>query len=544
MNEKQDRTVDPMREQTSLQERVRTLEAELAEQKRLIDMLKEGEERFRIMFESAPDAYYLNDLKGVFLNGNRAAEELIGYQRAELIGKSYLTQNILPLKELLKAAKLLARNALGMRTGPDLFTLIRKDGAPVQVEISTTPVKLQGRTVILGIARNVTDRLRAEAEQRSLQAQLLQAQKMEAVGQLTGGIAHDFNNVITAVKLYGELGLMQHAAGKPLKPAVERILGVADKASNLVKGLLAFSRKPEPERRLCDMNDITVDIRYILSRVLGDDIQLDIALTGKDVSLIADPTELEQVLINLGTNARDAMPEGGRIAIETGLITIDTTAGGENEIPRGSYVTVVFADTGIGMDRKIQNRIFEPFFTTKAGKGTGLGLAIVKRIVAQHGGFIKVESAPGKGTRFTLYFPRQKQASQAPAVKDSEETLRGGSETILLAEDDADVRSPAHDILERFGYTVIEAADGRQARGILQTRANQIDLIVTDLIMPNGSGEELLLEARRTRRPLPALIITGDPGRGAGCREPNIMAKPFSPSDLIRRVREILDGRG
>ena len=548
MNNKDKTEQDLLAEVTAYQERVRVLEASLAESRRIIEVYKEGEERFREMFEAAPDGYYLNDLKGVFIDGNRAAEKIIGYRKEELIGKSYLSLNLLPLGELLKAAKLLAKNAIGMRTGPDVFTLNRKDKSKVVVEISTVPVKLQGRTVILGIARNISERVRAEEEQRRLQAQLLHAQKMESVGQLAGGIAHEFNNSITAIRCYAELALMRRSGNEPIEHYIDHILSVAEKANNLIKGLLTFSRKPEHEQQSCDLAEIVGNVKNILSRIIGDDIRLDIVLKGRELSVQADPAQLEQVLVNLATNARDAMDHGGEITIETGRTEIDAAFILANGFGRpGPYVTIEFSDTGKGMDEKTRERIFEPFFTTKAAdRGTGLGLSMVSAIVQRHNGFIKVESVLGKGSKFTLYFPHEKAVPKAQEIIEAEQALRGGTETILLVEDNDDIREPSRDVLLQFGYAVIEASDGQQAIDLLREHSRRIDLIVTDLVMPKKNGSDVLKEAANIRPGLPSLIISGYPGRVMDLKdfnleEINFIQKPFSPGVLVSKVRDVLD---
>lgn len=531
--------------------RIKDMETSLLERGRLVESLMEGEERFRILFEAAPDGYYINDLRGVFLDGNKAAEDLIGHRKEELIGKSFLSLNLLSLGDIVRAAKLLMKNALGMRTGPDAFTLNRKDGSKVTAEISTIPVKLRGKTVILGIARDVSYRVRAEEEQQKLLSELHHAQKMQEVGRLSGEIAHDFSNMITAIKCYGELALMRLSSREPIEHYLDHLLSVTDKAAVLTRGLLSFSRKQPSATTICDVDEIVGNTKKLLSRVLGEDVSMHITLTGGETTVLADAAQIEQVLFNLAANARDAMPTGGRITISTGLVDID-----DEFIARwgfgdkGRFVKIAVSDTGQGMDEATRSRIFDPYFTTKEpGKGTGLGLAIVNGIIQEHGGRITVESEPGNGTTFAIYLPHEKSRPRPSADEQEEQDLRGGTETIMLVEDNEDIREPARDILKRFGYTVLEAADGQAALALLRSHAGPVELLVADLVLPGKNGTEVFAEAKKIQPGISCLFISGHPAHLAAAMQTkgegvDVLPKPFSLGDLLKKIRQMLDQRG
>jgi PAS domain S-box-containing protein len=531
----------------AFRERIAALEASLAESKKAIDALKEGEERFRILFESAPECYYINNLKGVFLDGNKAAEKLVGYRKEELIGKSFLKLGLLSPADILRAAKLLMKNMLGQGTGPDIFTVNRKDGTQVRIELSSLPVKLRGKTVVLGIAHDVTERVRVQEEQQQLQARLIQAHKMEAVGQLAGGIAHDFNNILTAINCYGDSALAVAAEGDPVRPYLNHILSLADKAAHLTHSLLAFSRKQTIMPKPCGVNGIIENVRTLLSRILGEDIELNIVAAREDLTVMADSTQVERVLINLAANARDAMPGGGSLTIGTGTAAIDDEFIKRNNFGKaGAYALVSVHDTGSGMDGRTRERIFEPFFTTKeVGKGTGLGLSIVYGIVKQHNGFVTVDSEVGKGTLARIYLPVV-EAAAAPLRLEAPAAAGEGRETILLAEDDEGIRSLTRTLLERNGYTVIEACDGQDAIDCFLRDKHRISLIISDVIMPRRNGAEVFEEARKHRPDIKSLFISGYPAdtlrsRGILNENINFVPKPFMPKDLVRKVREVLD---
>ncbi len=342
---------------------------------------------------------------------------------------------------------------------------------------------------IVVIYEDITEHKRTEMEKGHLEAQLRQAQKMEAIGQLAGGVAHDFNNILTAVIGYSNLLKAKMAQDDPLRSYVEHILASSGKAVNLTQSLLAFGRKQVIELKPYKVSTLIKNIEKLLIRLLTEDIELVTFFCASDPTILADPTQIDQVLINLATNARDAMPNGGQLKIEVKIAEIDRTfvaSYGYGEV--GKYALISVSDTGVGMDTATKEKIFDPFFTTKeVGKGTGLGLSIVYGIAKQHNGYINVESNPGRGTTFHIYLPIVKMKEEE--IRPDPIAVRGGSETILIAEDNANVRQLTKEVLEQFGYTVIEAGDGEEAISKFQKSADSIDLVILDVVMQRRMGE-------------------------------------------------------
>ncbi len=414
---------------------------------------------------------------------------------------------------------------------------------------SLQPVKETDGTVsgLILILLDVTDRKRAEDESAILKAQLGQAQKMEAIGRLAGGIAHDFNNLLTAIIGYGSLLKINMAKDDPLMAYVEQILSSSEKAANLTQQLLAFSRKQIISPRPVNLNEVIKRAEKLLLRLIGEDIEFKTILADKDLTVMADSGQIEQVLMNLATNARDAMPRGGLLTIETELVELDKEYMKTHAVEApGIYARISVTDTGIGMDEKTRERIFEPFFTTKEmGRGTGLGLAIVYGIIKQHNGYINVYSEPGKGTTFRIYIPLIK-----PEFKEAESIVlpapKGGTETILTAEDDAEVRRLTKEVLENFGYKIIEAVNGADAINKFIENKDRIQLLLFDLIMPKKNGKEAYEEIRKVMPDIKVLFTSGytaDIIHEKGILEEgiNFIPKPVSPDDLLRKIREVLD---
>jgi PAS domain S-box-containing protein len=399
---------------------------------------------------------------------------------------------------------------------------------------------------MVGTVQDITERKIAEEYKEKLQYQLLQSQKMEAVGQLTGGIAHDFNNILTAIITYGHFLQMKLKDDDPLKRYVDNILSASERAASLTQGLLAFSRKQITNPRPTNLNEIIREMGSLFFRVICDTIELKSILTDEDLIIMADTKQIDQVLLNLLTNARDAMPDGGMVLLETKRVEIDETfvkSHGYGE--PGEYALLSVTDTGTGMDRETKERIFEPFFTTKeVGKGTGLGLAMVYGIIKQHSGHINVYSEPGKGTIFNIYLPLIKATAtgtKPETVCDSE----GGTETILLAEDNTEVRESTMALLEEFGYTVIEAVNGEDAINIYRDNKDAIDLVLLDMIMPKKNGKEVYDKIKEMRPDLKVLFMSGYtanvPDKIMTHEEGlDIISKPFTKNDFLKRVREAL----
>ena len=417
------------------------------------------------------------------------------------------------------------------------------EGKVVYVETKSFPVKdASGEIVsVIEIVNNITER-------RRLEEQLRQAQKMEAVGLLAGGIAHDFNNILSAIMGYGNLLEMKLTGKEPYKAYVDHILSSAQRAARLTQSLLAFSRKQVINPKPVDLNEIVRRIEKLLSRLISEEIELRTSCSGKALMVFADSGQLEQVLMNLATNARDAMPDGGSLSMRTSVVELNEMfVRFHGHGKTGRYALIEVSDTGIGMDEKTRQRIFEPFFTTKElGRGTGLGLAIVYGMVNQSNGFIDVYSEPGEGTVFRIYLPliepeeEEKQSAVTIAVQ-------RGTETILLAEDDEILRRLSASVLKEFGYTVIEARDGEDALSKYLPKKESIQLLVLDVVMPKKNGKEVYETIKEMTPDIKALFLSGytaDIVHNKGILEQhiNFMSKPISPRDLLAKVREILDG--
>jgi nitrogen-specific signal transduction histidine kinase/ActR/RegA family two-component response regulator len=385
-------------------------------------------------------------------------------------------------------------------------------------------------------------------EQRQLEAQLLQSQKMEAVGRLAGGVAHDFNNLLTVIMSYSDLLLEDLPSADTHREDVEQIRKAAEGAASLTRQLLAFSRQQVLDPKLVDPNEILRDVAKILRRVLGEDIELKLALDSELGRVIADRGQIEQVLMNLVVNARDAMPRGGKLTIETANVDLDETYGGGHiGVKPGQYVMLAVSDSGVGMDKATQARVFEPFFTTKEyGKGTGLGLSTVFGIVKQSGGSVWLYSEPGAGATFKIYLPRAEgvaEIGRPPAVPT--QSLRG-IETILLAEDEEQVRTVLVSILRMMGYQVLEARTPAEALKIAETHPKRIDLLLTDVVMPGMNGRELAERVLTMREGLRVLFMSGytdDVILHHGVLEAGVpfLQKPITPDSLTRKVRQVLD---
>ncbi len=427
----------------------------------------------------------------------------------------------------------------------ELDIYVRNQSAPgAAVAMTATPLTNSSGARVGGITV-----LRDVTQQRLLEAQLIQSQKMEAIGQLAGGVAHDFNNLLAVIMGYGELLIGDMPEGDARGDDVGEMLAAARRGVALTRQLLAFSRQQMTEPVVIDLNQIVGGIEKMLKRLIGEHIRLSTRLDPTLGRVIADSGQVEQVLMNLTVNARDAMPEGGRLFIETSNVVLDEAAvAGRPYAEPGPYVVLTVADTGVGMDDETQRHIFEPFFSTKAvGKGTGLGLSTVYGIVRQSGGHMDVNSRPGEGTSFAVYFPRtleedHPRTSLAPPVLATK-----ANETILVVEDDEGVRVVAARILRAQGYTVLEARRASEARRIWETQSATIDLLLTDVVMPETNGPKLAEELIRLRPDLSVLYMSGYPGAGglslvAGLSASRI-EKPFTPASLAAKVREVLDAR-
>ncbi|HEX4138123.1 MAG TPA: response regulator [Bryobacteraceae bacterium] len=510
--------------------------ASAIERASLLDLLRQAEQRYRRLTENAPDIVFRYELqpRPCYTYVNPIVRSITGYSPEE-----YYRDPDLGLKIAHTEDRQLMEEVLrGDSRAGSAVTLrcFHKDGGVIWMEQHNTLIQDQdGRPMAIeGIARDITERKRLEEELRH-------AQKMEAIGRLAGGVAHDFNNLLTVIDGYSDLSLKQVPAGSPICENLRQIRKAGEQAAILTRQLLAFGRKQVLHPKVMNLNAVIETNVKILRRIIGADIELVTRLDANPGSVKADDGQIEQILMNLVVNSRDAMPQGGQVIVETRNMPIDYSAG------HGPRIMLSVTDSGSGMDATTQSRIFEPFFTTKElGRGTGLGLSIVYGAVKQSNGKIEVDSQPGKGTTFRIYLPRTEEAITNPESARSAATTFAGSETILLVEDNAAVRQLICAALEKAGYKVLSARDGAQALQISDQHGDDPALVLTDLVMPGMSGP-VLVEALRDRRPaLKVVYISGyvdDTLIQYGHLDPTIplLHKPFTADVLLRHIREELD---
>ncbi|MBI5575364.1 MAG: PAS domain S-box protein [Deltaproteobacteria bacterium] len=498
------------------------------------------------LVEASPVSITAVSKDGITTMWNPMAEKVFGWSREEAMGR-FLP--IIPEDKKEEFREFQGRTVReGGISGVETRRL-RKDGTLVDVRLSTAPMRdsLGNIVGMVGILEDISGRKRMEQALHESEEQLRQSQKIEAVGRLAGGVAHDFNNLLTAIRGYSDLLLMKLEAGSNLRGEVEEIQKAGERASSLTRQLLAFSRKQVLQPKVLDLNAVVDNMNGMLRRLIGEDIDLVTGLRPALWSVKVDPGQIEQVIMNLAVNARDAMPRGGKVTIETDNVTLDDAYVKRHPFFKaGEYAILAISDTGEGMSDVVKKRLFEPFFTTKEkGKGTGLGLSTVYGIVKQSGGYIRVDSELGKGTAFKVYFPRV--CMPADTKKDKRESkLQPGSECVLLVEDEDVVRSLIKTVLTEHGYTVLAAADGAEALKIGREYSGPIDLILTDVVMPNMGGRQAADSLAPHRPGIKVLYISGytdDAIVSHGVLEAGIafLQKPFTPHSLLRKVREVLD---
>ena len=502
------------------------------------DALRNSASMFRLFFSNNPLPTWVFDCDTLLcLQVNDAAVKLFGFSASEFESMTIL--DFRPAAEHAAFLDFLRQPSFGPHAKPT-WKHMRKDGKIIDAEVIAHRLEYAGRPVYLVVAQDV-------GERQLLEDQLRQAQKMEAVGRLAGGVAHDFNNLLMVIKGHTELLLNVLPHGDASARKVELIDRAADRAASLTRQLLAFSRMQVLQPRVINLNKIVEDMGKLIPRLLGEDVEL-VVRTSPDLGAIrADASQMEQVIMNLAVNARDAMPSGGRLVIETSNAELDRSyANARPVVTPGPYILLAVSDTGTGMDQETQARIFEPFFTTKEqGKGTGLGLSTVYGVVKQSGGFIWVYSELGKGSSFKIYLPRVDQPVDAAGKVTSYSEAPRGTETVLLAEDEADVRELAREFLEAAGYTVIEARNGQEALKLAAERAEEIDLLVSDLVMPGMTGQQLAALLQQQDSSLRVIFMSGYSEHAAAeaaqaGSSVRILTKPFNRMALLRTIREVL----
>jgi PAS domain S-box-containing protein len=514
----------------------------ITERKRAERLLIESGEKFKSIISSSSDAILSCKDDMTIELCNSAAEKIFGYAENELIGKSLA--ELLPiryrgrLEEQFKRLPEFGKQAFSKK--PVEIEGINKDGTEFAIELSLTHRRSGEKDFATAVVRDVTGR-------KLLENQLLQSQTLEAIGQLAGGIAHDFNNLLTGILGFAELAMANLDPASQVFTDLEEIRSAAQRAADLTSRILAFSRRQILDPVDLDLNNLLESTTKLLKRVIGENIELEVIFGHRLGKIHADPSQVEQVVLNLATNARDAMPNGGRLTIETENIVIN---GVYNEShpwsPPGRYVLMTVSDSGFGMSREVMEHVFEPFFTTKeVGKGTGLGLASVHGIVSQHNGFVHIYSEEGKGTTVKVYFPIVERSASSVGTK-IEEQIRGGNETVLVAEDEKLLQNMAVRLLTNKGYKVLTAANGLEAVRIYQENADKIDLVILDVVMPGIGGPDALDRIRGIKPQVRALLASGYSAETPQIRLARelgveMLAKPYNPDLLLRKVREALD---
>ncbi len=524
----------------SLQQTNRRLGAEIAQRKCTEAALRDSEARYRQLFHAITDPLFVYDRDTLaYLTVNEAAVAEYGYSYDEFL--TMTIRDVRPPEDVPALLKMLAQAGTSLEQR-GIWRHQKKNGDIINVEISAYGLTFAGRPACLVQACNVTER-------QQLEEQFRQAQKMEAIGRLAGGIAHDFNNLITVIKGYSELLQSRITADDPASELLGEIYKAGERAGALTSQLLAFSRQQVLAPQTLNLNTVVSHTETMLRRLIGEDVILVTTLSPTLGSIKADPGQIEQVLMNLAVNARDAMPQGGTLTLATQTVQLDEAQCHRvADLSPGDYVLLTVSDSGCGIDAATQTKIFEPFFTTKpVGKGTGLGLATVHGIVKQSGGYIAVESAVGQGTTFQIYLPLVAESVPEGRSQGRSSTLPQGTETILVVEDEDAVRALEIYVLQRCGYRVLEATNGQAALHLVEHEPDSIHLLMSDVVMPHLGGRELAAQITRTQPHCKVLFLSGYTDdamihHGVSKADVAFLQKPFTPSALAQKVRQVLDG--
>lgn len=526
----------------------RALEKDIIERKRTEEVLRESEHRFHSLVDSAPEGIFIQSDKH-FVYVNQGILQLLGATKAEaLLGKNIM-DFIAPEYHAIVQERIRLQRETGQAAPLLEEEYLRLDGSRVWAETTAIACKYEGGDARLVFIRDITARKNAEAARDALHAQLLHAQKMESLGRLAGGVAHDFNNQLQAILGFVEL-LLSTDLSQEQRENLEEIERAAKRAADLTRQLLTLGRKQIFTPRVINVNEVITGTQKMLHRLLGENIQIDARLALNLASIQADPSQLEQVIVNLAVNARDAMPHGGRLTITTDHVTVDEQdVRVDPEMKQGEFVCLATSDTGIGISKEIRDKIFEPFFTTKGpGKGSGLGLAVIYGIVKQHNGWIHVYSQVGQGTTFKIYLPAYQGAEPAKNVSATtgQQRARGHGERILLVEDEPGVRAVAIRVLQGSGYTVTAAANTAEARALFEQHDGHFDLLFSDVVLPDQNGITLAEELIARKPGLPVLLCSGytdERSRWSAIEKGGFefISKPYPSATLLANLRRILD---
>jgi PAS domain S-box-containing protein len=522
---------------------------EIAERKRMEEMLRRQESLYHDLVESSQDLVWRCDSEGRYIYLNPAWEKTFGYPVEEMIGKKFSDFQDQPVGE--RDMKVFGHLMKGNSLSGFESVHLGKDGREIYLVFNAKSITDdEGRIIgTRGTAYDITERKKAEAEKNMLQNQLLQAKKMESIGRLAGGVAHDFNNMIMVILGNAEIALEEIEPVHPVRDYLNEILATAIRSADLTRQLLAFARKQTISPRTLDLNDIVSGMTRMLKRLIGENIEL-VWKPGSELwNVLMDPAQIEQVLVNLSVNARDAIENSGRVTIRTSNVQVDDTfTSSMTNIKPGDYVLLTVSDDGCGIDREHLPHLFEPFFTTKElGKGTGLGLATVYGIIEQNKGYIDVDGEKGKGAVFRIYFPRH--ASLKPVIEDKDkERPARGDETILFVEDEMPILNLGKTILERYGYTVLTSNTPEKSLEILENHAGPVQLLITDVVMPGMNGKNLSEIVKEKRPGIKILFISGYTAdvvarHGVVEKDIHLLEKPFTVKTLVSKTREVLDAK-
>jgi len=518
-----------------------------------IEALEAGDEpwarenNFKELAEASPDGIVVADPESRIVYANTRAAEITGYSVDELVGLVGFESITRPQDRA--GYRKIMEQRMGGEAHQATYEriVVRKDGTEVNTEFTTTTTLWRGAPAPMATIRDITERKRLEEETAELEALLRRSQKMEAIGQLAGGVAHNFNNVLCVITGNAELVLDDLPAESPLRESMEDISEAANQAARLTRQLLTFTRKHPIEPKTINLSQLMQRMHSMLTQLIGEDVILRTETTERPGWIRVDPGQVEQVLLNLVVNARDAMPNGGDLLIETADVSQDDDRLFHGKDTPGDYVMVAISDTGCGMSAEVSDRIFEPFFTTKdQGEGTGLGLSTAYAIVEQNGGRIAVTSEPGKGSTFKVYFPRVDVGAETHAGAQTHDPA-GAQETVLVVEDEEMVRNLAVKLLDHRGYQVLSASSGAEALALVEHHEGPIDLLLTDVVMPHMDGRELADRALDRRPGMKVLYTSGYTKNlisqhGVRSEDVSFIAKPYSLGTLAARVREVLDG--